>query len=61
MYYHHMTFTPEIKKFTINTVLFTVIFAIAINFAWEYFSSLNNSSAQAYNEKTFENANITFI
>ncbi len=56
-----MAFTPEIKNFTKNTIIFTIIFAVVIHFSWEYFTSLSNSSAQAYNEVTFENVNISYV
>lgn len=57
-----MTFTPEIKNFTKNTIIFTIIFAVAIHFSWEYFTSLSNkSSAHSHNEATFENANISYV
>lgn len=56
-----MAFTPEIKKFTKNTILFTIIFALVIHFSWEFFASLGKSSANAHNEATFENANITYL
>lgn len=54
-----MTFNPEIKNFAKNTIIFTIIFAVVIHFAWEYFAS--DSSAQAHNNATFENANISYI
>lgn len=56
-----MAFTPEIKNFAKNTVIFTVIFALVIHFSWEYVASFLGFSARAHNEATFENANITYI
>ena len=56
-----MAFTPEIKNFIKNTVIFTLIFAVVIHFSWEYFSSLSGSSAQAHNNANFENANISYV
>lgn len=56
-----MAFTPEIKNFIKNTIIFTLIFAVVIHFAWEYFSSLSGSSAQAHNNANFENANISYV
>mgnify|MGYP000883133122 FL=1 len=56
-----MAFTPEIKNFIKNTIIFTLIFAVVIHFSWEYFSSLSGSSAQAYNNANFENANISYV
>ena len=31
-----MAFTPEIKNFIKNTIIFTLIFAVVIHFSWEY-------------------------
>lgn len=56
-----MAFTPEIKNFIKNTIIFTLIFAVVIHFSWEYFSSLSGSSAQAHNNANFENANISYV
>jgi hypothetical protein len=56
-----MAFTPEIKNFIKNTIIFTLIFAVVIHFSWEYFSSLSDSSAQAHNNANFENANISYV
>lgn len=56
-----MAFTPEIKNFIKNTIIFTLIFAVVIHFSWEYFSSLWGSSAQAHNNANFENANISYV
>ena len=56
-----MAFTPEIKNFIKNTVIFTLIFAVVIHFSWEYFSSLSGSSAQAHNNANFENATISYV
>lgn len=56
-----MAFTPEIKNFIKNTIIFTLIFAVVIHFLWEYFSSLSGSSAQAHNNANFENANISYV
>lgn len=56
-----MAFTPEIKNFIKNTIIFTLIFAVVIHFSWEYFSSLSGSSAQAHNSVNFENANISYV
>ena len=56
-----MAFTPEIKNFIKNTIIFTLIFAVVIHFSWEYFSSLSGSSAQAHNNAKFENANISYV
>jgi len=56
-----MAFTPEIKNFIKNTIIFTLIFAVVIHFSWEYFSSLSSSSAQAHNNANFENANISYV
>lgn len=58
---HNMAFTPEIKNFIKNTIIFTLIFAVVIHFSWEYFSSLSGSSAQAHNNANFENANISYV
>lgn len=56
-----MAFTPEIKNFIKNTIIFTLIFAVVIHFSWEYFSSLSGSLAQAHNNANFENANISYV
>ena len=56
-----MAFTPEIKNFIKNTIIFTLIFAVVIHFSWEYFSSVSGSSAQAHNNANFENANISYV
>lgn len=56
-----MTFTPEIKNFIKNTVIFTLIFAVVIHFSWEYFASMLGYSAQAHNDQNFENAQITYV
>lgn len=56
-----MAFTPEIKNFIKNTIIFMLIFAVVIHFSWEYFSSLSGSSAQAHNNANFENANISYV
>ena len=56
-----MAFTPEIKNFIKNTIIFTLIFAVVIHFSWEYLSSLSGSSAQAHNNANFENANISYV
>lgn len=56
-----MTFTPEIKKFIRNTVILTVIFAVVINFSWEYFAAMLGYHAQAQNDENFEKANIVYV
>lgn len=56
-----MTFTPEIKKFIRNTLVLICIFTIAIHFSWEYFAGLLGYNAQAPNNASFENANITYV
>lgn len=56
-----MAFTPEIKNFVKNTAIFTLVFAVVINFTWEYFASMLGYNAQAQNNANFENANISYI
>lgn len=56
-----MTFTPEIKNFIKNTAIFTVIFALLINFSWDNIVTMLGYSAKAQNDANFENANMKFM
>lgn len=56
-----MALNQEIKRFIKNTAVFTLVFAVLINFGWDYFSSLNKNSADAHNNATFESADIHYL
>lgn len=56
-----MAISPEIKNFTKNTLIFTLFFTLVLHLSWGYIVSLFGFSAKAENEKTFEQANITYM
>lgn len=56
-----MNFTPEIKNFIKNTLIFTLTLALLINIFWDSLMVFLGFSAKAHNEKSFSNANIAYV
>lgn len=56
-----MFFRPEIKKFTKNTLIFTLFFTLVLHLSWGYVAPYLGLKVNADNDANFSQANMTYM